>query len=187
MSQQQVQISLDGDQLRLASPYNPDLAPQAKKIGGRWDPDTKSWRFDARDEARVRDLAREVYGTDGTEDPSDVVTVRVDASEYGGYATVTVAGRIVAERRHRDQPVRLAPGVVIVEGSFRNRGGSMRYPELGENQVVLEVRDLPRAAAERDGLEIVSADDDRKAVLLAERDRITARLADIEEELADIK
>jgi hypothetical protein len=181
-----VSVVTDQGITSLVAPYNPSLGARARELGGRWNAAAKAWRFDPRDEPQVRALARELFGVDGSEDLDDLVTVRVPASpDRRGSATITVAGRIVAERRRRDDPVRLASGVVISSGHFHATGGSMRYPEIGDNDVVLDVRDIPRAAAVHAGLDIVEATDHRLAALRAERDQLAARLVQIDQEISD--
>jgi len=182
-----VQIDTTAGQTTLRAPFNPDLAAKARLVGGNWVASAKVWVFDARDEARVRELARDLFGTDGTEDSTDLVTVRVRATPDAGRDNerrCTVAGRIVAERPGRDEVVRLAAGVVLVQGSFARWAGSMRYPELGAVDAELEIRDLPRAAAIAAGLTIVDDVPSPRAALIAERDKLLARLAVIETELA---
>ncbi|MCL2089864.1 MAG: hypothetical protein FWH11_01340 [Micrococcales bacterium] len=171
-------IETTGDKVTLTGPYNTRLGPRAARIGGRWDPSGRRWVFDARDEARVRDLAREIYGT-----ADDLVTVRVAADDLPGTKALTLDGRLVAERRYRDDPVRLGYGVIIVSGSFDTSAGSTKYPFVGSSDVVLEVRDVPRATAEGQGLTIVDDGADRRAVLTAERDRLVARLAQVDAEM----
>ena len=78
----------------LISPYNPDVPPAARAIGGRWDGARKAWKFDSRDEERVRSLAREVFGTDGTPEAAvDLVTVRIDPAYHQIKAEIRFAGR----------------------------------------------------------------------------------------------
>ena len=175
-----ITIRQTGDSITLQSPYADALPPAARRIGGRWDPAARVWRFDARDEQRVRDLAIDIYGTDGTDD--DTVTVTIDLSGRGRIdePTITVAGRVVAERRWRDSDVRLADGVIITAGDFAPCGGSKRRPAIGEAPVTLEVRDIPRTAALREGLEIIEAQDADREALRAKRARLAARIAEID-------
>jgi hypothetical protein len=174
----------------LITPYNPDLPRRAKAIGGRWDAGRKAWTFDTRDEQRVRDLARAIYGTDGSPaDDGDLVTVRVRLADHEvteqrrQQPVARFAGRLIAERTGRDTPVRLAPGVVLVEGTLPASGGSMRYPliEAGDD-VIVEIRDLPRSALaveDEKSYEIVGETIDVEA-LLAERARLLARVEEID-------
>jgi len=180
-----IQITV-ADKLHVASPYNPVFVKQAKACGGRWNGDEKTWDFDPRDEDRVRDLCKEVYGTDGL--PAETVTVRVELEEgdtYSGDQEFYFCGSQVARRRSRDTAVILADGVVIVSGGFPSRGGSAKNPRLAtEKGTVLEIRDVPAGHADlkKDGVTVVDTTVD-EAKLREERDRLLARLAEIEEVL----
>ena len=183
-----VTITTTATGVTLSAPFNRELSPEARAIGGRWNPDAKAWTFAAVDEERVRDLAREIYGTDGSDSESgDLVSVRVDASRYSDTATIELAGRIILEKRSRDEAPRLGVNVIRVSGSFRSHGGSMRYPEINENDVILEVRGVPRAAATAAGFEsecIIEPVGIDRVALEAERQRIASRLAEIDALLA---
>lgn len=184
--------TLDNNKIALASPYNDQMPPKARALGGRWNRDQAAWIFDARDEQRVRDLAREIYGTDGSpEDTADLVTVRIKLADHevsfrdGGRAEF--AGRIIAERRARDCDVRLADNVILIAGKLAGRGGSVRYPEIdAADDVVVEIRDIPRAALsveDDDSYQIVEQATDTEA-LRTERARLLERLAEIDAALA---
>lgn len=189
-----ITVTTEGGKTRLVSPYNASLPAKARALGGRWNRDAAAWQFDARDEQRVRDLAREIFGTDGSPaDTGDLVTVRVHLAEhevsYQQGARAVFAGREIAHRPGRDAAVRLAANVVLVEGKLPGRGGSMRYPEIDAgDDVIVEIRDLPRASLgvePEDSYEIVP--DERPVdvdALRAERERLTARLAEIDAALA---
>jgi hypothetical protein len=170
------------DGLFVWSPYHKDLPSDAKKLGGRWSPQARAWIFDPRDESRVRDLYREIYGTDGS--PCETVTVRytvdsVDEDETELY----VCGRQVARKRYRDESPRLGDGVVVISGGFPRIFGSRKNPRLGGEGTVLEIRDVPRKCAEDEDLEIVSEID--RDGLKAERDSLLKRLAEINEILGE--
>src|SRR4051812_8798283 len=99
----QVTITTDSGVVALQAPYNPDLPARAKDLGGRFRPGDKAWTFDPRDEQRVRDLARDLFGTDGADDDRPTVTVRVPLAGFDGWgSTVTLAGREIVRRPGRD-------------------------------------------------------------------------------------
>ena len=141
--------------------YHPDFVAAAKRLNGRF-VDGK-WRFDHRDEERVRFACAQVWGACEGDADLRLATVRLrvrSSSERELY----FAGRKVAERRARDEEVRLGPSCAIVSGRFASSGGSVKNPRIGEaagpEPVVIEVRDLPRElagalAAEEDGAELV--------------------------------
>lgn len=192
----EITITQQADRLAVASPYNPGFPPSAKALGGRWHPETKTWRFDPRDEDRVRGLCREVYGTDGSGDvPTVTVRIVVDDDNLESDQTSWfVAGREVARVYDRDGGARLAEGVVVVSGKLFSCG-SRRHPTLGiEDGTVLELRDVPVAAAEaaqRDApgwyqVAVVSQEDVDRGALRAEGRRLLARLREIEGALGEM-
>lgn len=146
-----VTVTNDGATIAVESPYNAGFVAQAKSVGGKWD--GQAWRFDPRDEARVRALLKDIYGTDGSDADQPGVTVRIDLAELCGYFgasenTIVVAGHPIVSRRRRDQAVRLEPGVVVVAGEFTPSGGSAKSPAVGKVEgVVLEWRDVARGTA----------------------------------------
>jgi hypothetical protein len=90
------------------------------------------WVFDSRDEERVRALARDIYGTDGSPDPGGTVSVRIRVDDVQGErggrpARLYCFGRLIATRFGRDEEPRLADGVILIEGGFENSAGSHNY------------------------------------------------------------
>ncbi|MBG0828575.1 helix-turn-helix domain-containing protein [Planomonospora sp. ID67723] len=87
-------------------------------------------------------------------------------------------------------PVKLAANVVLIEGKLPGSGGSVRYPQISAgNDVIVEVRDIPRAslALEHEtSYEIVGETSNVNIdALLAEREALLARLAEIDELLPE--
>ena len=150
----EIVIKMKGDgKLSVASPYNPAFAPGAKRLGGRWSAATKAWQFDPRDEQRVRELCRSVYGTDGSpSEAGDLVTIRVTAPDgwdvYG--RGLYIYGRQVAWATGRDSGARLCDGVIVLKGSFDSGGSMKNWMTVCKPGTVFELRDLPRKALELD-------------------------------------
>ena len=143
-----VTITKDGKRLAVKSPYDAEFVDGAKDLGGKWDRDTETWVFDVRDEAAVRTLARDIYGTDGSDADGARVTIRVPLPVFSQGQEFRVAGMTLASRRYRDSRVQLGDGVVIVEGGFPSKGGSVKNPQLeGKPGTVLEVRDILASVA----------------------------------------
>uniref|UniRef100_UPI0004C0752A hypothetical protein n=1 Tax=Streptomyces capuensis TaxID=1464056 RepID=UPI0004C0752A len=144
--------------------------------------------FDSRDEERVRQLARDTFGTDGTPEPDGTVSVQISvpnvSGERGGHpATLWRYGRKIATRFARDEQPRLGEGVVLISGGFKNSAGSHNYIELGpidDEATIVEVRDVPRSVALDHNLKIVGEDKPDLDALRAERERLTARIAEID-------
>lgn len=174
----------EAGRIAIESPFNRDFSAQIKTIGGKWDATRKVWTVDARDEARAREILTAVYGHDGTS-AGDLVTVRMSLEKFRHEQSATLGGVTVATRKSRDSAVHLASNVVLVSGKFLSRGGSRQNPRIDENNVVIEVRDIPRPVAEAnaDLCEIIDTTIDRDA-LEAEKAKLLARIAEIDALLA---
>lgn len=192
-----VMIETVGTLVTARTPYNPMFISAARDNGGRWDPDAGVWAFDSRTADRVRTTARTIYGTDTTDYES--VTARFDAGAWwrhdptGDDHNCYFAGRKILWRRGRDCRVELGDGVVLVEGKLAARGGSVRNPSLNiDHGTIVEVYDVPAGHPDLDHpcvtivpcVTIAAADEpatvDTQALLI-ERERLTARLAEIDE------
>lgn len=176
-----------GRRVAAYTPYNESFVSQAKDLAGKWDATARTWVFDARDEERVRNLLRGIFGTDGNpETAGELVTVRVRLADHTvGRSRAEFAGRKIAYRPGRDVPVRLTQGVVLIEGTLPLAGGSVRYPEINAgDDVIVEIRDLPRGALETEEADSYEIVPDERPVdleaLRAERTRLLARVADID-------
>lgn len=183
-----VTIESTGDQLHLIAPYDPAFPAEAKRIGGRWHAASRTWRFDPRDRDKVEVLAAETWGWTPDDEDVPTVTIRYTIGSWDcDRAELRLAGRRFAWRPGRDSDVQIADGVVLIEGEFPGRGGSVRYPTLGSSAegVVLEIRDLPVSVArkivdEKSGAVIIDGADRAREALVAERERLVARLAEID-------
>ena len=184
-----VTITTENGKTTVRAPYHPGWPKEARNLGGRWA--GGAWVFDARDELRVRALADEVYGTDGGPGAEDTVTVRIPVGdvrgERGGQpATRYRYGRKSATRGGRDEERRLGDGVLLVSGGFEDSAGSHNYLQLGPlDGTFVEVRDLPRSVAVQHDLEIVGDGGPDHEALRAERERLHARLAEIDAVLGE--
>lgn len=182
-----VAVTSEGNETTLVSPYHPDFPAGAREIGGGWDRERRIWRFDRRDEDRVRDLARVYFGVDGTEPADDLVTVRVSLEGREHSDAARFAGREIARRRARDEPVRLPKDVVVVSGMLKRHGGSVKNPRVEAEDVIVEIRDLPRGALsieKPESYELVGAAAPTVEALQAERERLVSRIAEIDAQLA---
>ena len=140
-----IDVTIEGGGVALQSPYHPDLPSMARRIGGRWD--RNAWRFDCRDEDRVRDLARDIYGTDGADGARIVdVEIIVHCEIVAQRAGVYFAGREIARSFGRDSGGRLGEGVLQLEGDEPQSGGSAANWTTVLAPGRYEIRDVPEPA-----------------------------------------
>lgn len=173
-----------GGEITVRSPYVKGWPDRAKQLGGRWDSTHKVWRFDSRDKPRVEELLGEFFGW-VAEPSGETVTIRIPLAEAKCEyeQELHVAGRLVARRPSRDSRVQLGTGVVVVEGRFSTMGGSHKNPALGDvDDVVVELRDFPVEAIRRIEIphQVMTENTAQLAELRAERDRLQARIAELD-------
>ncbi len=187
---QTVNITQTANTIIVDSPYDPEFVLQAKGLGGQWD--SRRWSFDIRDAARVRDLCLHVFGSAGDAAEQTVslrVTVKAGTSIQQG--PLRLAGREIAAARGRDTGARHGVGVVLVAGRFGSGGSVKNWSTTCTKGATVIVRDMPAAMADRliagdrpDWVESIQIEQEAPltdpTALRAERDRLIARLAEID-------
>lgn len=182
-----VTITRHDTTVAVAAPYDPQFPKRAHELGGQWNGSDRRWEFSARDEQRVRDLCRTIYGTDGT--PTPTVTVQIACGQTNAQYTqeLRMLGRRMVYRPARDARVVFGAGVIVLAGGFPSSGGSVKNPRLEfQEGTILEVRDVPAAAPGIDhpSVTVMTADEPDRSALEAERARLVARIAEIDAALA---
>ena len=196
---------LDGN-IFIASPYNPDFVSRIKVAGAKWDASGKTWVMDTRAIETAREILRDVYGEDdrGGERVTVRVTVGEDALEKL-QCPVVILGRTVASAQGRDSGARIGEGVSFIRDAPSSGGSVKNWRTIVPAGSVFDLYDVPLAAAQAaldaqkeeplrhkyssygDGviysIEAIApaapATLDRDA-LTAERERLAARIAEID-------
>lgn len=181
-----VSITKGENKLIVESPYNTIFLNRAKKWGGKWS--GSKWVFDVREETRVRELCKKVFGTDGVCVP-DVVSVRAtlrDPDDNAFRAPITIFGRVVARAFGRDSGVKIGYGVVILEGGFASGGSVKNWYTVVKGNTVIIVRDVPRLLAEEEiakGGNWIEIEEEsfpiKREELLLEKGNLEARISEI--------
>ena len=186
-----VSIETINDKIEVSSPYNKSFVSAARGLGGRWLPSKMVWSFDARDADHVRAACKDAYGTDGSVE-APLVTLRAVAGEddvWASRSALCIGPVEVARAFGRDSNVRLADGVSITNGNATAGGSRKNWATVLEGGSVVEIKDVPADVADKAiesagsdwaSVEIVTAEAIDRAVLEAEKARLTARLAEIE-------
>jgi hypothetical protein len=178
--------------LQVLTPYHPDFPAGARNLGGTWHASSKSWLFDPRDDERVRDLCKKIYGTDGTAATGDLVTLKITATEYqeefgGG---IFLAGRCLATAFGRDSGAKLGEGIVLLAGKATSGGSVKNWKTLINAGTILEVKDVPRAAVPEngeDGWEIEVVEPAAAPTGASRADALRQQLAALQAQIAEIE
>ena len=208
MVKRMVKVERSNGMLAVVCPFSKSFVSFAKMRGGKWSDGTKQWMFDERDEFAIRSTLIDIYGTDDYES-CEKTDVRIELDNMWSLVKdkgrLFFLGRELVRRKYYDNYVTLGVGVVVIEGGFPREGGSYREPELNPHKAtVLEVRDVPVAAAEaalrewpeavtvlgQYDIEALQEERDFHAKRIAELDRLIARYSGVFQEdeiIADLQ
>lgn len=183
------EIKLNGNRAEIYTPYSKSYIEKVKLLGGRWDAASRCWSVDADAVEEARAAMREVYGRDDRPVAETVdVELTFTRNIYGQRGPIAILGREIAAAFGRDTGARVGEGVLFLEGRPES-GGSMKnwWTAIPEGCVVKLLR-VPRPADDAalpDGvtMRVLGSAVDRDA-LLAEKERLLARLAEIDKLLA---
>ncbi|OCG58794.1 hypothetical protein [Gilliamella sp. Nev3-1] len=176
--------------IQVKTQYNPDFTEVAKRIGGKFDFEEKSWIFDSRIANIVTAELLSVFGTDGYDQSCVDVEITVKKTIKAELGPIYLAGRIIAQANSRDGGARNGEKIIFTKKSAVS-GGSIKYwtTEIKEG-AVFRILDLYEGAIkfldECDAIEykIIQTETEDKSAELArlktELARITARIAELE-------
>lgn len=187
-----IKINTIDDRAYLETPYNANFVAAVKQIGGaRWDRDRRAWSIPAEAIDQAREIMRRVYGEDDRPSAEPNVSVKLifsdEVSKWHG--PVTILGKTIASAWGRDSGARVGGDVVFVEGRPKSGGSVKNWYSVVPEGCVVVLHNVPQAAMQMELPEGVTAEVMQpatidRAALEAERERLLARLAEIDQLLA---
>lgn len=184
-----MKTKIENGKIYVQSDYNRDYIARAKGLQGKWS--SPYWVFPEENIDELRELLLDVYGECGdlAEEAPVTVTVELDLDEYKHVgAEVSIGSFVAVRRRYRDSDVTYADNVMLVKGGFPASGGSVKNPRVyPDSGTVIRVKDIPVKLYEKikdeAGVTLYKAPDN--AALIEERDRLLARLAELNALIGD--
>ena len=182
-----MKITRENGKIKVQSDYNADFVKRAKMLQGKWE--RPCWVFPEENEPELKVLLMEIYGENG--DQQETVDLIISIGQMQNDQTVSLGGLKLAYRRYRDAEVTLGENVILIGGEFPKSGGSARYPRVNANDdTVVKAKGVPMALYERykdsGYVKLAEDTDTHRDKLLAERERLLARLAEINAELKEV-
>jgi len=178
------------NKLQVQSPYNPALPKRARAIGGDWDKTNSVWVFDLCDEELVRGVYTDIYSEWENEKTTRVRITLTDNMRSQDNAAVYICGVEIARASGRDSGAKISPRVRWVSGDLPDSGGSTKYWRTCiDAPAVFDIVDFPEAALDKlttqttdrgFTFEILQDQVINLDALRAERDRLTARIEEID-------
>lgn len=189
------EIKKDGDKILAFTPYNKDFVSRIKLMGGKWQAGQKAWAVPADMIDSVRDLMTDVYGRDDR--PVKTVTVQVTALEQisGDYRQgITLFGKDICHAWGRDSGATVESDVSFLKGKPDSSGSRNNWFTYIEKDSVFIIRNVPEAAlkfdtgfGDRIEWHVVKNGANEKDKLLAEKEQLEKRLAEINNRLAELE
>ena len=183
-----MKTKIENGKIYVQSDYNRDYISRAKGLQGRWS--APYWVFPEENINELRELLLDVYGECGelAEEAPVTVTVDLDLDDYKYGAEVTIGSFVAVRRWGRDREVSFADNVMVVSGGFTPTGGSAKHPAVYHEQgTIIRVKDIPVKLYEKikdeAGVSLYKAPDN--AALIEERDKLLARLAELNALIGD--
>lgn len=188
-----IKISKNDDKtISVDCPYHPDTPKLFRNVGGKFD---KVWVFDERDGDRVKNILEDIFGTHDSDSCVKVdVRLAFDEEIYAAKDALYLAGRQIARATGRDSCARIGEGVIVIEGKAPYSGGSAKnWATIVNPGTVLEIRDLPKAAADKlagsppSGLTVSIAREAPEQEACVDVEALKLRRAELLSELAEIE
>ena len=178
-----IQIEKNENIISVTADYNDEFVKVAHTMGGKWH--SPSWVFDIREEDLVRSTCLKIYGTDGVN--ADLVDVQITLNDFDAKkcAPIVIFGKTVARAFGRDSGAKIGTGIVIKSGKFGSGGSAKNWLTIAEDGTSFIMRDVSRSLVEANmeksiQAEIISETDIDIEALKAEKEKLVARLAEIE-------
>ena len=184
-----MRIETTGTKANVYTPYNADFVTEIKRrTGGKWNAAERCWTVNEDQIETVRKIMVEVYGESDIKEIERVsvrLTFSKDVATHCG--SVVLMGREIATAWGRDSGARAGEGVTFEIGKPHSGGSRANWHTIINEGSVVVLSDVPKSAIdifteelEDNGIsaEVVTKKIDRDA-LVAERERLTARLAEI--------
>nr|DAM34682.1 MAG TPA: HepA-related protein (HARP) [Caudoviricetes sp.] len=190
-----INVEIVNGKALITSPYNADFVARIKKCGGRWDSAKRVWAINAEALEVARTAMMDVYGETDVTPAGELVTLVIkfgEDCESKSRQPLMVAGRVIARAFGRDSGATLGEDVAFITGGPNSGGSNAHWLVTVAPGSICEVYNFNRLKADEAiadpprGMEITikSAKIDA-AALKAEREKLLARLAEIDKLLAE--
>lgn len=195
-----INITINNGKANLYTPYNANFVAQIKHIGGaKWDSANRCWTIPADMVDEAREIMVSVYGYCDEQDSAETVTVEINTTDSLWSAereSITMFGKTVAQAWGRDTGAKVGADVAIISGKVGSNGSAKNWVSTVEAGSKIILKNVSKAIYEKEieatlakygkdcTIKVIDQNIDREA-LKAEKEKLMARLAEIEKLLAE--
>lgn len=192
-----IKVEIENEKANVYTPYNSDFVKAIKGIGGaRWNRDKRAWSIPAESVNVAREIMERIYGESDIT-TGKMITLRIKAKESmdAWHDGIYAFGVSLAHASGRDSGARVGENAMLVEGSIDSSGSAKNWTTYVSEGTVFQIT-VPESKyeackeEEAEWWEITVLQqnkDGKKASLIQEREKLLARLKEIEEELAEME
>lgn len=183
-----MKITVEDGTAKVFTPYNPEFVRRIKTVGrAKWNGSEKCWQVSDQAVEAVREIMMDVYGETDIPDCGEKISVRVTFLEEHDELreAYTLFGKTIASAFGRDSGARTGEEAIFVQGAPRSGGSVKNWRTVIPKDCIVELHNVPKALVDantddRIEIQILESRIDKTA-LLAEKERLLKRLAEIEE------
>ena len=187
-----MQIKTGNGMAKVITPYNAEFVAKVKGIGGRkWNAAERCWEVPESEIETVRGYMMDIFGETDLPTEGEKVTVKVtfNSDESKRRESITLFGKTLARAWGRDSGAKVGEDVTLISGKVTSGGSVKNWCTEVREGTVLKVRNVPKAALEQDtdldvSIEVMETAGIDRAALMEEKEKLLARLAEIENLLA---
>lgn len=186
----EIKVKVSDGKAAIYSPYNKSFANRIKVLGAKWDADARCWVVDESALKDARAVMRDVYGQDDRPVTESVDVILHFCEDVVVYCSgVEVLGRTIATAFGRDSGAKVGEGVMFLQGQPRSGGSAKNWQTIVPAGCVVKLPKLPKEIVVYptlpDGVRMeVEGSKSSRVELLMERDKLLARLEEIDQLLA---
>lgn len=187
-----MKITVENNMAKVFTPYNKTFVDQIKNIGGRrWNAEEKCWMVPETEIEQVRQYMLDVFGETDLPNECKKVTVLVtfNAEAYKYCESVCLFGKTIARAFGRDSGARVGDDVTLISGSISSGGSARNWCSCVNEGSTFKLRNVPEnllnQKTEYDiSVNVIDENQIDRAALEAEKEKLLARLAEIDAMLA---
>lgn len=179
-------IAYDGDKILINVPYNIEFLTELKNsIGDRkWDSGRKIWVLNKKDEEAIKEMITRHFGVSGLVSETKVIRIRAKGDLERTCTFIEVGGFPLVRATGRDSGAKVCKGVTHIEGKISSGGSAKNWKTIVSKGSVFDiVVPIDYKLNDSDYEEITSTDKEREN-LIAERESLIRRIAEIDTLLA---
>ena len=171
--------------------YNLDFSGKLKRYcGAKWQASTKEWYFSDEFEDKMNELMLKQFGYSMRKSPK--ITIEFSANDFYSKDSldIRIEGYCFVYREYEHMGVEMLRNSTILEGGFKERDGSKKYPKAEplEGTVIRAkiTEELYNTFSDETKSKIkVVKEADKKEALLTRKAALLKELAEIEKELSE--